>query len=386
MDFELSDEEARIRELAAEFIRKECPPEEARRLDDMAAFPRDLWKKMASAEFLLGVIPEEYGGASLSVTQEALIIEEFSKVLFAAGLMFMTTSFSGPRPVAHFGSEEQKRRFLPAMGRGEVIFAFGLTETGSGTDLLGSLKMTATQVGDRYVLQGQKLYTSNADESDYILTLARTSPPTEKRAHGLTLFVVPTNSPALEIRKLDKLGGRGISTCEVFYDGVEVSEQDILGSRDRGWYQLLKTLNHERIGNAAMSVGIGSAALAEMIAWAKDREAFGRPIGQFQAIQHKIADSLVDIELARLLTYRAAARQDRELDTKVDAAAAKLAATEAAFRVCCRGMDVLGGAGYVRESPMERYFRDIRQLMLGPISNEMARNLIGESLGLPRSY
>lgn len=386
MDIELNEEDQAIRELAAEFISRECPPEEARRLDDAAEFPRVLWDKMAKAGFMRGVVPEEYGGDGLSVLQECLIIEEFAKALFAAGMMYMATSFSGPRPVANLGTEEQKQRFLPAMADGETMFGIALTETGSGTDLLGSLRMTARRDGDRYILNGQKLYTSNADQCDYILTLARTAPPGDRKGYGLTLFIVPQDHPGLDIRRLDKLGGRSISTCEVFYDDVDVQAVDILGTENEGFYQLLGTLNHERITTAVMALAIGEAALAEMIAYAKDRKAFGRPIGQFQAIQHKIADSVIDLGLARLAIYRAADRLDRGLDLKVDATAAKLVATEASFRVATRGMDVMSGMAFVRGGTMERCFRDIRQLMLGPVTNDMARNIIGESVGLPRSY
>jgi acyl-CoA dehydrogenase len=272
------------------------------------------------------------------------------------------------------------------MAAGETIFSFALTETGSGTDLLGSLKMSARRDGDRFILNGQKLYTSNADQSDYILTMARTAPAGERSGYGLTLFIVPNEHPGLEIRKLDKLGGRAFSTTEVFYDDVDVSAADVLGTENEGFYQLLPTLNHERVTTAVQALGIGQAALDEMISYAKEREAFGRPIGQFQAIQHKIADSILDLSLARLAIYRAADRLDRGLDMKVDATAAKLVATEASFRVATRGMDVMAGMAFVKGGNMERYFRDIRQMLLGPVTNDMARNMIAESVGLPRSY
>jgi acyl-CoA dehydrogenase len=386
MDFELTDEQLAIREMMRDWVRKECPPDYIQRLDDAGEFPHELWAKMAELGILGGPIPVEYGGTALGLIEECIIIEELSRGMFALGTIFQLAAYCGARSIAYHGSDEQRREFLPQIARGEVRFAFGITEPGGGTDILTALKTTAVQEGDSFRINGQKLYTSMADVSDYILLVVRTSPIETKKSYGLSVFIVPTDAPGVEIRKLEKLGGRCLSTCEVFLTDVVVPATSMVGERDNAWRQLTKTLNHERITVAANALGNAQAAQDEAMRFAQDRVAFGRPIGGFQAIQHKLVDSAVEIEMARLLMYKAAVSFESGQSAFVESTAAKMIASDVGFRVASRGMDIEAGHGFTMESPMQRYFRDSRQLVLGPITNEMARNVIGTEMGLPRSY
>jgi acyl-CoA dehydrogenase len=306
--------------------------------------------------------------------------------MFALGTIYQLAAYCGARSIAYFGTDAQKQEFLPRIARGEIYFAFGITEPGGGTDVLSAMKTTAKEVDGVFRINGQKLYTSNADVSDYILTVVRTTPIEGKKSAGLSVLIVPTDAPGLEIRKMGKLGGRCLSTCEVFFDDVEVPLENLVGERDHAWAQLTKTLNHERITVAANAIGNAQAAFDDAMQFAKERVAFGRPIGGFQAIQHKLVDSAVEIEMARLLMYKAATAFESGEGAFFEATAAKMIASEVAFKVASRGMDVLAGHGFTTESSMQRHCRDSRQLVLGPITNEMARNVMAVQMGLPRSY
>jgi acyl-CoA dehydrogenase len=387
MDFSFTEEQLAVRDMIRDFVRKECAPEYIRELDESGEFPHELWAKMADLGILGGPVPVEYGGSGLGLLEECIIVEELARGMFALGTIYELHAYCGARSIAYYGSEEQKREFLPRIAGGEIKFAFGITEPGGGTDILSSLKTRAVETGDGgYRINGQKLYTSNADQSDFILTVTRTTPISGRPSDGLTIFIVPTDAKGLEIRKLAKLGGKCLSTCEVFFDDVVVPASAMVGERDVAWGNLTKTLNHERITVAANAIGNAVAALDDGLQFAKERVAFGKPIGGFQAIAHKLVDSWVEIDMARLLMWKAIALFESGQSAFVEATAAKMVASEVAFRVASRGMDIEAGHGFMMESPMQRHFRDSRQLVLGPITNEMARNVLAVKLGLPRSY
>ncbi len=260
--------------------------------------------------------------------------------------------------------------------------SFGMTEPGGGTDILG-LKTRGSLQGDEWVIRGQKLYTSLADDANAILVLCRTNPAETKRSRSLSLVLTPTDQEGVEIRRLELMGQRAGCTCEVFLDDARAPADAVVGEVGRGWHTLLRTLNDERIICAASYVGITAAALDLTVQYAKDRMAFGRPIGAYQAVQHPLADIACELEQIRLLTAKAAWLHANGRDCSVEAAMAKLAASEVAIRATDRCMRVLGGFGLVEESPLERLFRDARLGAFSPISNEMSRNFIGERLGLP---
>jgi acyl-CoA dehydrogenase len=315
----------------------------------------------------------------------SIFCEELARRFPSLATDWLLTSMTA-RVFLQVGSEAHKREYLPKLVQGDFLMGFGMSEPGGGTDVL-ALKTSAQPGADGWTIRGQKLYTSLADDADAILVLCRTETPDEsRRARGLSLVLTPRNQPAVTVRRLELMGMRAACTCEVFFDDAKAPLDSVVGERGRGWYHLLATLDEERILCAAMYAGITSAALDQTLQYARDRTAFGRPIGGFQAVQHPLADTATELEQIRLLTTKAAWMLSRGKPCSTEAAMAKLAATETAVRATDRCMRVLGGYGLVEETPMERLFRDTRLGPFSPISNEMVRNFVGERLGLPRSY
>ncbi len=385
MDFEVPQEHEQLRESVREFFSRELPESTIREYDRARKIPRDIWKRFADFGWMGISVPEEYGGAGSDIATGAIFCEELARRFPSLATDWLLTSMTA-RLFLEVGSDEHRRTYLPKLVRGEFLMGFGMSEPGGGTDVL-ALKTRAQQEHDGWTVRGQKLYTSLADDADAILVLCRTETPHEgKRARGLSLVLTPRQQPAVTVRRLELMGMRAACTCEVFFDDARAPVDAVVGERGRGWYHLLATLDEERILCAAMYVGITSAALDLALQYARDRHAFSRPIGGFQAIQHPLADTATELEQIRLLTAKSAWMLSKGMPCATEAAMAKLAATETAIRATDRCMRVLGGYGLVEESPMERLFRDARLGPFSPISNEMVRNFVGERLGLPRSY
>jgi len=297
----------------------------------------------------------------------------------------MMGSAMASRLLERFGSDDQKERLLPRLASGEIVLAFGLSEPGAGTDLL-ALHTSAEETSRGWTVHGQKLYTTMADEAEAIIVLARTGPAEEgHRGRGFSLLLISTDQPSVVIQRLRLMAMRAAATCEVFLDGAEAPSSALIGERGRGFYQLLGSLDEERILGAATGIGIAAAALDEAVRYAQERVAFGRPIGAFQAIQHYVADTAIELEQSRLLVERAASILEAGEDASLAALMAKVSAADTALRATDRGMRILAASGLVQEHPMERYFRDARLQAFSPISNEVARNLVAEKVGLPRS-
>lgn len=378
-------EHALLRETVRDFFRRELPEETVREYDRGRRFPRSLWQRFAELGWMALPVSEEFGGTGDDVVTAAVLTEEISRHFPSIAVDWVLVSMSA-RLVEEVGSDAQKAALLPTIAAGEYVMAFGMTEPDGGTDVL-QLKTTATPDEDGWLLNGQKLYTSMADDADAVLVLARTDPPEgDRRARGLSLVLTPRDQPGLSVRRLELMGMRAAGTCEVFFDDARAPLESIIGERGRGFYHLIATLDNERILAAAISLGIASSALDEALRYARERHAFGRPIGGFQALQHQLAETATEVEQARLLLYKAAGMQSDGLECSTEAAMAKLACTETAVRATDRGMRILAGYGLVEESPMERLFRDARLGPFSPISNEMTKNFIGERLGLPKSY
>jgi alkylation response protein AidB-like acyl-CoA dehydrogenase len=266
------------------------------------------------------------------------------------------------------------------------MFAISITEPDGGTDVLNVMKTTARADGDCFVINGAKVWTTCAHLADYMVVYARTNPHATKKTQGITTFLVDPRTPGIEIRKINKLGIRATSSFEVFYNDVRVPRENILGRLDYGFYDLLPMLNNERILVAAICLGLAQAAFADALEYAQQRHAFGKPVGQFQAIQHELARTATDIELARLITYKAAWLQSLGRECGQEANMAKLVAANTACQAADRGMQILGGYCYSMEFDMQRYWRDSRLYRIAPITDEMVLNFIGERLGLPRSF
>ncbi len=383
--FALSAEQEMLRTVTHDFVERECPKPVARRLEAAEEFPFDLARRIADAG-LNGIgIPEVYGGQGGDIVDQVIVCEELSRSLAGLAWMWGITVWSGAKAVISHGSEEQRQRWLPRISSGDLRFAFAMTEPDGGTDVLRAMRTKAARVDGGYVLNGAKMWSTTAHVADRIMVLARTA-ELAKPSDGLTVFLVDGKAPGLTATPIPKIGMRSLGSCEVGFKDVFVADADILGEVDAGWRQVTTSLNSERIMVGAMCTGILRGVLEDAIDYAKARTAFGKPIGQMQAIQHGLADVAMSVETARLHTYHAAWLERQGLPCGVEATMAKVISSEAAVRAADFGIQVLGGNGYSQDYDMQRYWRDARLYRIGPITNEMARNYIGESLGLPRSF
>jgi alkylation response protein AidB-like acyl-CoA dehydrogenase len=380
----LTSEQRAFAETVRAFVKRECGPDRVRQSVASGHHDENVWRKLAEAGLLGVAIAPEYGGSGGDIVDLCLALELLAPVETVTGPYFTTVCFGG-KSVGYFGSDEQKRRLLPELCAGRLRFALSITEPGGGTDVLGALKTRARRDGTGWIIDGAKVFTSQADTADYLVVVARTSQE-QKPAHGVSVFLVPRTAPGVTLTPLDTILSPA-KTFQVFYDGVRVGPEALLGDEGRGFHQLLSTLNNERVGIAAMAVGLGQAALDEALAYTRERHAFGRPIGQFQALQHMAAESATELTLARLAVLHAADLESRGEARGVEATMAKMAAADAAVRACDRAMQMCGGMGLTNDMNLLRYWRTARVFQVGPITQEQCKNLIAEKLlGMPRSY
>jgi acyl-CoA dehydrogenase len=388
MDFELSEAQQEIVE-QIRVMGQKFPDEYWRDRDARAEFPHEFYAEVARGGWLGVAIPEQYGGSGLGITEAALVMREVAAsggAMAAASAIHL--SIFGVSPLVFHGSEEQKRRFLPDVVSGKLHVAFAVTEPDAGNDIT-HIKTAARRDGDNYVINGRKVFTTKAREAQRMLLLTRTTPfeQVHKKTDGMSLFFAELEPSAVEVRELHKLGRAAVDTNMLFIDNLRVAVSDLVGGEGRGFHCLLDGLNPERILVAAEAIGIGRAALARAVRYAKERVVFGRPIGQNQAIAHPLADVHAKLEAAEMLMLKAAWLFDHRKPCGPEANMAKLRAADAAFEACDRAVQTLGGYGYIREYDVERYFRECRLLKIAPVSQEMVLNSISEHvLGLPRSY
>jgi len=378
MDFQLSEEQQQWRAAVREFSDKELATR-ARETDEKAQFNWDAVRKMGPLGLLGLNAPEEYGGAGVDAVSAAIAIEELGRGCGSTALAIAAHNGLACGPLALFGAHEQKEKWLRplAMGKGR-LGSLALTEPGAGSDLQGGVKTKATPEGDSWIIDGAKMWTTNASLADVIITLCRTAPD------QLSLLIVPTDTPGLHIGPLEKkMGLKGSPTHAVTYDEVRVPRENLLGVEGKGLAQTLKVLDGGRIGIGALSVGLAQAAFEAAIKYAKERQTFGAPIAQHQAIQWMLADAATEIEAARLMVYRAAWLKESGKPYTQEASMAKLFATETAERVCFNAIQIHGGYGYSSEYPVERIYRDQRLMTIGEGTSEIQRIVIARSvLGL----
>jgi butyryl-CoA dehydrogenase len=387
MDFSLSEEQQAFRDIVHRWVEAECPKDWMRTLEaDEENYPYPLWDKLKEQGFFGIGIPEEWGGLGGDVVMQMIFAREFSRT--AGGLLWTwgLTSFGGAKTITAVGSEEQKRRWLPKMASGDLRVSLSMTEPDGGTDVLGAMKTRADKTDGGWRLNGAKMWTTGAKAADRLLVLARTDANVEKRHHGLTMFFVDARSPGITASLLPKLGMRAMGSCEVHYEDVFVPDEDVLGTPGQAWYAMLPTLNNERIMVGAQCLGAIDGVLEDALAYMKQRTAFGGIIGRFQALQHYIADIATWQKTTELLLYYVAQLQANGEPCGIEANMLKMVATENAVKAADLGIQIMGGMGYSAETDMQRYWRDHRILRMTPISNEMVRNSIAESFGLPRSY
>jgi alkylation response protein AidB-like acyl-CoA dehydrogenase len=381
-----TEERDLLRRSVRDFVEREIPKAKANEVEQAHEFPEWLWQRMAAAGLQAVGIEERYGGAGGDIVMQMTVAEELARSL--AGLVWCwgMTSFSGAKSVGLYGTEEQRQRYLPQMASGAHKWSISITEPDGGTDVLGAMKTNARRVEGGWLINGQKIWSTLAHVADYLLVVARTSTHTGKPSEGLTVFIVAGKAPGVAATPIPKLGMRSIGSCIVTLDDVFVPDEDVLGEVDHGWRQFTATLNNERIMVAAVCCGIQQGVLEDAIAYAKERRAFGKPIGQMQRIQHYIADMATWLELSKLITYKAAELQNAGLPCHMESTMAKMVSSEWANQAADLGIQILGGMGYAAETDAQRYWRDSRLYRIGPITNEMCRNFIGEQLGLGRSF
>lgn len=385
---EFSDERVEFGRWLRQWVDNECPKSLALELEKQEySYPYELWDKMTAAG-LHGIgIPEEYGGAGGGPVDSAIVARELARNLGGLAWVWAITAFAGARAIATAGTEEQRKKLLPAIAAGEIRFAISATEPSGGTDLLGAMRTRAEPAPGGWRIKGQKMWSTGAAEADYLLVIAKTSAPKGASRHpGTTAFIVPRDQKGVECRYIPKIAMRAIGSCEVFFDDVFVETGDVLGEVDNGFKAMTPTLNHERVVSAALALGIIDGVVEEAITYALQREAFGKVIGAQQIIQHYIADLIIWQKQSELLAFDVAQREEKGLPYAREAKIAKVATSEYAVAAADKGVQILGGMGLSQETHMQRYWRDVRQFRIAPVSNEMARNSIAESVGLPRSY
>lgn len=366
-----------VRKLASEFARAEIAPH-ARKWDETSHFPREIFTKLGEMGFLGVVIPEEYGGAGLSYRDYVAIIEGLAAVEGGVALSVAAHNSLCTNHIFLFGDEGQKRRWLPPLASGEMLGAWGLTEPDAGSDA-GGTKTTAVRDKDAWVLSGSKTFTTNASVGGVAVVMARTSPGRDHR--GISAFIVPLDWPGVaKGKEEDKLGMRISDTSSLLFDDCRLPAGALLGKEGEGFLQAMKVLDGGRISIAALGVGIAEGALQAALAYAKQREQFGRPIGQFQAIQVKLADMATAVAAARLLTESAADAKDAGEKVTLQSAQAKLFASETAVKVCEEAVQIHGGYGYIKDFPVEKYWRDSKLCTIGEGTSEIQRLVIAREL------
>ena len=390
MNFQLSDEHQAIRESVQRLCAK-FPESYWLERDADGVFPHDFYRAMGDAGWLGTAIAQEYGGSGLGVQEAAVMAQTVAESgACMSGASSIHINIFGLMPVAVFGTEEQKKRMLPPIAKGTVKSCFGVTEPNTGLNTT-KLKTRAVRKGDKYVVHGQKVFISTAQEADKILLLARTTPLEElspkQRSFGLTLFYTDLDRSKVNVRLIEKMGRKCVDTNELFIDGLEIPLEDRIGEEGQGFKYILHGMNPERIMLAAEAVGVGRVALRKASEYARERVVFDRPIGQNQGIQHPLAKNWIELEAAELLTMKAAWLYDNQQECGANANAAKYFAAEAGFRACEQAVLTHGGMGYAKEFHVERYMREIMIPRIAPVSREMILSFVAERvLGLPKSY
>jgi alkylation response protein AidB-like acyl-CoA dehydrogenase len=380
VDFKLSDEQRDFVSAIRDFCRRECgTPEQREQLTDgyTELHNSGLYKQMADLGWLGLTIPEEFGGSGGTMLDACLFMEETSRGLAPIGGYATTLIVAGA--TKRFGTDEQKQTILGGISNGSVE-AIAMTEPESGSDV-GSLTTEAVRSNGGYVINGQKVFISNARISDHVLVVCRTTKG-ENKHEGLSMIFVPVGTDGMETTPIDTMGGRETNT--VYFNDCEVPAEQLLGEQDHGWTQLMAGLNTERLILAATMLGVGQRAFDDALAYAKERKQFGRPIGSFQALQHRFADLATDLEAARLMTWWVATLTDEEPDRMLpkEASMVKLFVTQTAQRVALEGMQMMGGYGYSSEYDMERLVRSTLVSTIYGGTSEIQRGIIAKTLGL----
>ncbi|MGA9351469.1 MAG: acyl-CoA dehydrogenase [Anaerolineae bacterium] len=377
MDFELNDEQKMIRKMVRDFAQNEIAPI-AQETDKTGQFPWETIRKMGELGLMGLPFSEEYGGGGADTVCYAIAIEEISRVCGSTGITLAAHISLCTFPIYHFGTEEQKRKYVPKLASGEWIGALGLTEPGAGSDA-GGIKTRAVLDGDEWVINGQKCFITNGSIANVVVLTALTDP--EKGTRGISSFIVEKGTPGFRPgRDEEKMGLKGSITSELSFEDCRIPKENILGTPGEGFKQALITLDGGRISIGALALGLAQGAFERALAYSKERQQFDQPICNFQAVQWMLADMATEIEAARLMVYQAAWLEDQGVHFTKEAAMAKLYASEAAERVCFKALQIHGGYGYMREYEVERMYRDQRLCTIGEGTSEIQRLVIARQV------
>lgn len=382
MDFDLSEEQKAIQTMVREFAEREIAPV-AQELDEREEFPAEIVRKLADLGLMGIIFPKEYGGAAMDYISYAVILEELGRYDASVALTVESHNSLCSNHIYVAGTEAQKRKYLSRLTGGRVLGAWGLTEPGSGSDAAG-MQTTATLEGGHWVLNGTKNFITQGSVADIYVVIAITD--RSMREKGISAFILEKGTPGFRVgRKEHKMGFRASDTAQLIFEGARIPKENLLGELNHGFIDTLTILDAGRIGMAALTVGIARGALEEGLKYAKERQAFGQPIANYQAIQWKLADMATEIDAARLLVLQAADLRDRGQPFTKEAAYGKLFSSEIAMKAASEAVQIHGGYGYIKEFPVERYFRDAKFCAIGEGTSEIQRLVIARQL-LGRSY
>jgi len=373
-----TEEQILIRDTARQFARERLAPFAAE-WDEQARFPKEALREMSDLGFLGMLLPEEWGGSATDHVAYVMAMEEIAAGDGALSTVMSVHNSVACMPIYKFGTEEQKRRYLPGMARGDLLGGFALTEPHAGSEA-ANLKVRAVKDGDHYVLNGTKQFVTSGSTAQLLVAFAVTDPQAGK--NGTSAFIVPTDSPGYQVARIEKkMGQHASDTCQIVFDDLRLPAENRLGAEGQGYKIALSNLEGGRIGIAAQAVGMARAAFSFARDYARDRQTFGKPLIEHQAIAFKLADMLTNINAARLMVQHAAALRDAGQPCLADASMAKLFASETAERVCSAAIQVLGGYGYLADFPLERIYRNVRICQIYEGASEIQRMLIARNLG-----
>jgi len=377
VDFEYTPEQRQLRRAVREFAEAEIAPH-VMEWDEGQIFPLEVVRKLAALGYMGAIFPEEYGGAGLGYVEYSIIIEELSRVDGSVGIIVAAHTSLCTNHIYKMGSEEQRQRYLPRLASGEWIGCWSLTEPEAGSDAAGT-RTRAVQENGEWVLDGAKTFTTNAHYADVCVAMAVTDRAAAQ--HGISAFLVEKGTPGFRCgKKENKLGLRASATGEVIFENCRLPAGQLLGRMNDGFVDSLRILDGGRISIAALSIGMAQGAYDAALRYSKLRKQFGRPISEFQAIQHKLVDMAVDLDAARLLNYRAATMLDRGCRVTRESSMAKLFASEAAVRIAGEAVQIHGGYGFIKDYPVEKFYRDVKLCTIGEGTSEIQRLVIARQL------
>jgi alkylation response protein AidB-like acyl-CoA dehydrogenase len=381
MDYSLTKEQQELKEKTAGFVKKEIPREVARKVDETGAFPHELMKKLADEGFWKINVPKKYGGDDGNIVDLMIFFQEISRALPVLSWTAGDVLLYGNNILKVNGNEEQRQKYLPKLMNGEMLFCFALTEPDAGSDA-ANIQMSAEKGENGYALNGNKMFISGASVADIAVTNTRTGPD---RYNGITSFLVDTKSEGYSATPIKKLGYKGSDTCEVYYKDVRVEEENILGGPEclnKGWHQMMRLLNGERLVLSACAIGISEAVLADSIAYIKTRKKSGIPGIRFQAVEHQIAEMAAQLEAAKQLAFYSAWLMTQGKECVKETSMSKVFCAETGKQIALRGMEITGAHGYAMKSDVQRFFRDIPILAIGGGTSQIQKNIIAKTLGL----